>query len=132
MDETRVLWLLSRFKLVMRNLAVNLDAGMTPSVAYESAYGELDRHYRHLCSMETVPPTNHNLDPTSVESFARFALDAAIGAARGSCTEDECRTAFWVSFWRCTRPSLSAPERAKKLDTLKTMVPADNRPPRIA
>jgi phage terminase large subunit-like protein len=108
MDENRVLWMLSKTKDMLQRLIRDLEAGMTPTVAYQMAFHDVDQIYRQFCSMEQLPPVNHMLEPTSVEMYARFGLDALFGALKGECNESECRKAFWQVFRRSIRPTSMA------------------------
>lgn len=106
MSDEKLLILLQHVKGTI-GLALNrLDAGMRPSVAIDMAMSELERLYRTIAAAEGLQPVNVNLDPLSIEMYARFALDALFGALKGDGTEAKASKAFWQSFHRCTRPSL--------------------------
>lgn len=107
MDETRLLWYTSETTKLLARLLRDLEAGLTPSVAFEVAFTDVDRLYRKTCAIEQIPQINHMLDPASVELNTRFALDALFGALKGEPDEAGARKAFWTIFRRVTLPSLT-------------------------
>jgi len=107
MDETRLLWHTSETKKLLARLLLDVEAGLSPSVAFEVCLRDVDLLYRKTCALESIQPINHMLQATSVEMTARFGLDALFGALKGASTESEARAAFWTIFHRCSRPSLT-------------------------
>lgn len=101
----RLYWLTVRNKQNLADLMVKLDLGMTKETAYQIASEEIDRLYQQACLLEQVPPVNNLLDPTAVRMQARFALDAAMIAARAGMLEGEVRKQFWAIFGKVTNPT---------------------------
>lgn len=92
----------------VRRLVRHMDAGMTPSTAYEICFREIDQAYRLCCQLDHVEPVNRMLQAPAVEMQARFALDALFGASKGGCDEAESRKAFWNVFVQATRAAPAA------------------------
>lgn len=120
MDVSRLQWLTREGKKALDRLMQRIEVGMTPSVAFEIAFGELDSAYEVACRMEGIEEVPRPLDPVSVEAAARFSLDCLFGAIKGKLSEEAARRAFWANFRRTTRPSLTPTAKPQTPDSGQT------------
>ena len=94
----RLLWLAVRSKQALSHMVQKLDLGFTSSTAYQIASEEIDRLYEQACLIEGVPAKPHMLELEAVKLQARFALDAALHAAKHGLPDGEVRKQFWATF----------------------------------